>query len=227
MVPAGMTMKKRPLTTAFKAVVFSLMGMSAILPGCRVGGYSTPEKENERLRAQVNSLQAQIGSVTSERDELKVKLENATQLGEAAEALPIAVEIEIDALSALAPVDRSKPATSATIRLTPLDGRHRFVPVTGAVTIRIVRESAAPPPATKSAPSTIPPTILGERTITAEQLRDAFRSGVWGSHYSVEVPFSEPLARPLTPGEQVTVSLDLKESWSKRELHAQRVIEPR
>lgn len=225
---------QRPMMRRLFAALACLL-LPVLACGCRVGGYTSAEKQNEKLRTDVRSLQSQIASLTAERDELKVKVANGPRLGEAAAALPVVVEIEIDELSALVPIDKAQPATGATIRFTPLDGRRRFVPITGSVTIRIVRGDAAvesqPKSSSKAKPKTPPiasaPTVLGERTVTPEQLREAYRSGLWGTHYSVEVPLAALLPRPLPSEKTLTATLVFKEAWSDREIKADRLILPR
>lgn len=167
----------------------------AHLAGCRVGGYSKPERENESLRARVKDLSEQLALASAERDELRVKLKSSIEpaagaaAAEVAAATPRVVAMEIDTFSGYVPSNEKLPATGVVAYLRTLDGRRRFTQAVGTLVVEIwsspdVGGSGGSP--------------LSRLTLSPAQVREAYRSSLTGTHYAVELLLPSPLAR--TPG---------------------------
>lgn len=183
-----------------------------VLSGCRVGGSSTPERENERLRAQVRSLQGEVRTLASERDELLAKLSDkftSPNAIAAAKALPLAVSIELDSLSGLTPPGSDSPATGVTVYVVPRDGFGRFVQVVGSLRLEVFRRAADG--------STRP---IGSATLGPDDLRQRYRSGFTGTHYTLDLPLSESVPRPIPPGSGIQIKATLSDLATSNELSA-------
>lgn len=165
------------------------------LGGCRVGGYSKPERENETLRKNVADLSERLSLTTAERDELRIKLRHGIEpsAGAAAadvvEATPKIVALAIDPFSGYVPADQAQPARGVVAYVHTLDGRRRFTQGVGTLTVEVWNSS----PSGGSAGSPLSRVVL-----TPMQLRDAYRSSLTGTHYAVELLLPTPVAR--TPG---------------------------
>ncbi len=178
-------------TAPIIAVVGGLLCLS-VVSGCRVGGYSKPERENDTLRARVKDLGEQLALARAERDELRVKLRHTIEGTSGAEAAEIAaatpriVALEIDPFSGYVPADVKQAATGVVAYVRTLDGRRRFMQGVGTLTIEVWSGSAAS--GTGGEP-------LSRITLTPLQLREAYRSSLMGTHYAVELLLPGPMAR--------------------------------
>jgi hypothetical protein len=165
-----------------------LVVILACLAGCRIGGGSI-EAENDRLRRERHDLIERIADLQAERDELRAKVhelglrQDPTLPDEALDALPRVAAIEIDSLSGLVPARPDADAHSVRLYIRTLDGRRRFTQAVG--TLRVSCE-LLPPPGHDSPPRT------ANRTLTPAQVREAYRSGLVGTHYTVELPLAIP-----------------------------------
>ena len=84
-----------------------------------------------------------------------------------------------------------------TIRLyvTTLDQKDRLIPVVGLAVVQVI-----------SIEPGLPPSVLAEKTFDPIEFDDAYRSGFTGTHYTLEIPLSEPLSKDMT---QLTISIAL------------------
>jgi len=173
------------------AIVGGLLCLS-IVSGCRVGGYSKPERENDALRARVKDLGEQLALATAERDELRVKLRqtiegmSGVEAAEVAAATPRIVALEIDPFSGYVPADAKEAATGVVAYVRTLDGRRRFTQGVGTLTIEVWSGSPG---------SDTGGEALSRITLTPMQLREAYRSSLTGTHYAVELLLPRPMAR--------------------------------
>lgn len=158
------------------------------LCGCRLGGGSL-EAENDRLRRRRLELEERLALVEAERDELRAKVRQLGEArgsdlsGEALEALPRVAALEIEGLSGLAPAEPGRDARGVRVYVRTLDGRRRFTPAVGTLTVFCdLLPPAGAPWSARSA----------SRTLSALEVREAYRSGLTGTHYAVEVPLEVP-----------------------------------
>ncbi|MCX5690516.1 MAG: hypothetical protein NTV94_12170 [Planctomycetota bacterium] len=160
-----------------------LLGLAAAwLSGCTLAsGTSTASRENDLLRAQVARQEETIRTLTGERDELRTKL--GAQGGDAAllASIPVITSIVIDRLSSLNPNRPDEPATSISVYVTTLDGRTRFTQAVGTLEVSVSLKDAA--------------AALAATRLDAAALREAYRSGVTGTHYEITMPLSPAVAR--------------------------------
>ncbi len=138
------------------------------------------EAENDRLRHEVATLNDRVKALEGERDELAAKVSPATPAErEALDATPRLAGIEVGSLSGYVPVDSAKPATGVVGYIVTKDGRDRFVQAVGSLKVEAMVEGR----------------VVAIAELTPRQVRDAYRSGFTGTHYEVQMPLLEPVAR--------------------------------
>lgn len=197
--------------------VSGLVGVAGCSP--RVGGSKSLEQANNDLRRENQELKTTVEAQARQIEELKIKLseESAARLAalkpEAIEALPVCAGIEVGRLSGFEPLPpvgepsggaEKNAVKSVVVYLRPFDGRDRFVQIVGTMAVEAVwlpglqslsdggKGEANGADAEARRPNA---TVLGRVTLTPAQLRDAYRSDVLGTHYIVELPFSEESSR--------------------------------
>lgn len=164
----------------------------AALPACK----SNLEGVNDRLRGENLDLRKQVEGLAARERELTAKLAEANLARQAAldpqvlEAIPRVAGVEIDSLSGFLPGDVSKPVRSVGVFIVPRDGRQRFVPAVGTLSVE-ARHMPALSPGESGHPEQ---EFTLHADLTPVQLRDAYRSGITGTHYAVEMPLESPLA---------------------------------
>lgn len=188
----------KPLTSTIPATTRTLALAAGVFlalagGGCRVGGNRDVEKVNDELRRENLDLKKQIETLTRDRDDLRAKLaeESQARLGalkpEVLEALPVCAGLEIEKLSGLEPAERTVPATGVVAYLRPVDARGRVVQIVGTMDVEATWLAGG------AGKGESPRTIARARLSPAE-LREAYRSGMMGSGYTVELPLDQPIA---------------------------------
>jgi len=184
-------------TIAYTLVLVMLTTLSA----CTLGGNQSVSEANDQLRREKIGLESTIAALTGEKEELRVKLAESEHArgsnlpAEVLDAVSRCTGISIDSLSGFDPTDPTKPATGVTIHIQPRDGRGRFVPLVGTL-----RATALVLPAsldvTKNDQATLDRAVLGQSRVelSPTKLRDAYRSGLLGTAYAVELKFDAPIA---------------------------------
>jgi len=209
---ASATDDRRAAPSSLRAALTLAIGLSAILAlaGCR----SKPkdfENENDTLRRKVLELETQVSALQAERGELSAKLAELAHRHDLAadegaftaavvDALPRCAGIEFARLTSLGDRDGTPGPEVIDVYIRPFDGRQRFVQVAGRL---VVSATLIPPPgsAPNAAPRTLATTELGPR-----ELREAYRSGPLGTHYTITLPL-EPPNRPLAGDVVISATL--------------------
>ena len=163
---------------------------AAALAGCR--GTVLKPTPADALREQVQSLEIEVDRLSLQNRELEAALAEATAEApsrsidpEAAAARAHLVRIGIGSasmitLAAPEPDVAAIPGT-LTVHLEPSDGRGRFLQVAGRVSIQASMPVEGGDPIR-----------LGERSYSPGEVRDAWRSGFMGTHYTFEMPIEAP-----------------------------------
>lgn len=190
-----------------------LLPLLAILPlaGC-LGRLS--EREPERLRRRVAVLERELGLAHAAAAELRTKLAESERARTDAlrpdllDALPRCAGIEISPISGL--VERDG-VTWVVFYVRPFDGQRRFLQVVGTLVCDAshVADDAAAASLTRVE---LPPA----------QLRQAYRSTLVGTHYSIEAP----LAASPRPG-TILLRVELVDALSGQVHRAQRTLDVR
>ena len=197
----------RIVPTLHGALVLLLCTVAA---GCHSGPKNF-ENENDSLRTQVLDLQDQVTGLEAELGESKAKINELQSVlagtgdapaREVLEALPRCSGIEIERLSG--PIDKDgEPGypESIEVYIRPFDGRQRFVQVVGTLTVeaRYLPASATQGADDRSLEAGVRSSsggdggvagggvLLGAATLGPSELREAYRSGFTGTHYTVRL----------------------------------------
>lgn len=190
---------------------FACAGVATLaLVGCRAKPKDF-ENENDVLRRQVIDLESQVASLSAERGELQAKLaemmrerdaslDSGSAAAEVVASLPRCAGIEFSRYTGLADRDGTPGPEAIDLYIRPYDGRQRFVQVAGrlSVTATLVPPgSVAEPMGTDKAgaagtASSPQPRTLAQLELSPNDLREAYRSGPLGTHYSVTLPLDPP-----------------------------------
>jgi hypothetical protein len=134
-------------------------------------------RERDAAKAQVEELQTKLLELTQARD---VRIDP-----EAAEAMPALARVSISSLSTARLLDPNH--ANLAVVLVPTDGLGRFIQMTG--TLRCSAFAMIPGRDTRSE---------GKITLGPKALRDSYRTGFMGTHYTVELPIQWDGAEPAT-----------------------------
>ncbi len=173
-----------------------LLTGAMVLPACRAGGDKSVEKANDDLRRKVLDLEGEVTALQGRNAELAAKLEEGeraragTLPKDVLEAIPRCVAVTIGGLSGYQPARRDQPA-KIVIDIEPTDALGRFVQIVGTLHLEA---RALGPVGSGAKDGTALETELGPT-----QLRDAYRGGLMGPRYTIEIP--APGVRP--PGDLV------------------------
>lgn len=174
----------------------------AMVAGCNVGGSSSSRTENDRLRRETLQLKRDLERAEGEKAELRVKLAESQRSRAAAmdpavlDALPRITRIDFAMLSGID--DAARSPRMVRFDLTPLDGRARFTQAVGTLTVEASILPELTPDATPAASAalesgTLPGVLLGRRTLSPAELREAYRSGLTSPSYVVEFEPETPI----------------------------------
>ena len=185
-------------------VAFAFVATACV--GCR--GTVLKPTPADRLREQVQSLEIEVDRLSMRNQELETALAEATAATstrsidpEAAAAQPHLVRIGIGSASGIrletCETGAATISGTLTVYLEPVDGRGRFLQVNGRASI----QASMPIEGGE-------PIRIGERSFSPIEVRDAWRSGFMGTHYTFEVPVAVPagaLASTADPQASVLV----------------------
>ncbi len=183
---------QRPARMTFLTLA-AAAGVFFFLTGCRFGAGRDVEAVNDELRRENLDLKQQVETLTRDRDDLRLKMEGEAQarLGalnpDVLAALPVCTGLEVEKLSGLEPADRSAAATGVVVYLRPYDSRDRVVQIVGTLDV----EAAWLPGGAGKGEA---PRTIARARLSPAQLREAYRSGLMGSGYTVELPLEAPIA---------------------------------
>ncbi len=186
------------------------------LGGCQANAKVSPE--NARLRLEAVELRNKINDLERRNRELEVQLKQASaSTGVSDEVLantPQLTEIVISSLSFANDKAKTGRPNGITIYLDPQDGLGRFMQLAGSVAATVVL-----------LPGGAEPITIGRLEMSPSQVRDAYRSGITGTHYTIEIPIQLP--EPGTPGaeeKQALVTLAVTDGHTGQRFSAQRTI---
>ncbi len=161
---------------------------AAITIGCSSARVMMPT-DNDGLRREVQGLREQVSALEAQRMELQQQLAAATKpVAEAgsidaqvAEATPQLVSLTVEAGSHFLskPSANGGPTCEAVIYLKPTDGRGRFMQIVGRA-----RASAFQLHADGRVVN------LGTAQWDPIEVRDAWRDGIFGAHYTLRLPLT-------------------------------------
>lgn len=148
----------------------------------------------DSLRRNVLTLENNVRDLEMANAELRAEIARLSRtddpsIAELREFIPRVVAISIDRLSHAVDTTSDGRADRLVVYLTPVDGRSRFVPMVGEITVSVLDVSTDGQPRT-----------LGRTDLGPGDIRDAYRSGITGTYYRFDVPIETPLddAAPLS-----------------------------
>lgn len=196
------------------ALFIHLAAVAVIPAACSTKGAWT---EADELRSRVVELEKSLATTTAERNEARAKLaeiERASTIGsgdlaaDVLDALPRCAGIELDRLSGLAP-----DASKLYVYLKPFDGRRRFVQIVGRVSLRADLLPEQPD---------APPTTLASASLGPAELRDAYRSGLTGTHYELALPVDHADHPPVG---RIAVRVTFDDALTRTAHHAEAFLQ--
>lgn len=196
-----------------RAPWFALGSLVVGLAGCTATVVPPDGLDDARVRAM--ELERRVSELEARNSELAAQLSAARDAeaaspgpgdpgAEVREATPRLVSLAFGGGSAewagLAK-DGSRGAT-VHVAIEPRDGRSRAIQVAGRCEVTV---AFVDPAGTARA--------IGHRAYAPLELRDAWRSGLMGSHYAIEVPVTVPEGLPRGPW---SVSVSMTDGWTGR-----------
>lgn len=170
-----------------------LIGLLALLPGC--GGKVRSanlelRRENQALKAEVREVRGQLDQRLRQIEVLEQQVGSPAAV-EGADP-PRAVSLRLGRYSG--PIDANDDGGDDAIRLyvQPRDQHDRFVPIAARATVHVAWIQ-----------SDAEQVLVAERSWSPTEFDQAYRSGLMGSHFTLEVPL--PAADDLDPA----VALDV------------------
>lgn len=165
----------RPVEVVLVAIWWALAGCQARTLG---------PSPNDALRDENRALRESNAELTARTHELETRLA-AVEAEKAAGGVdpevvantPAAQRLELKSGSVVEPVPGQPGRGIARVWLEPVDGRGRFVQVTGWLEVAIT-----------ALPVSGPAIPIGSARLGPTEVREAYRSGFMGTHYAVEVP---------------------------------------
>jgi hypothetical protein len=191
------------------------IGLTLLCALVSVGGCTaralTPSPEDP-LRDRIRTLEEESRLLRLQNEELRASIERDRPADGAVPAevvanAPIPVRIAASFGSAVPATDGPSAPLDLTVHVVPLDGRERFVQMTGWVDVTVVTFTANPAEAV----------VLATRHFEPGEVRDALRSGFFGIHYG----FTLPLPADATRGHRTVVARVLyRDGFTRRELES-------
>lgn len=188
------------------------------------------DEANNRLRHEVRTFEDRVAELEAENAELRVRLareqgdpdQPSVERQALPDALPVAQSVEIGRAAHARDDDGDGVADRVYVPIEPTDGRGRFVQVAARawVAVETVPQAGAGDPQT-----------LARVEIDPESLRDAFRSGLTGAHYTVWAPIDGDAVdlAPATAGDdaKLLVRVRLDDQLTGATLRAERLVDLR
>lgn len=174
--------------------------------GCRAT--LVPPDGDDPARVQMQALERKVAALEARNSELGAQLaalraQTGSQVPEdVLAATPRLVAVALGGTSSVTPASGDPPTGAAAhVVVETRDGMGRFVQVAGRAEVAVTL-----------APVTGEPRVLGRRALTPAELRDAYRAGLMGTHYTIDVPLELPAG--LAPGTPLAVTLELTDGWT-------------
>jgi hypothetical protein len=211
-MPTRMTKIARYTAAVHRATVAAIVLALPVAAGCtlrpREGGDDSArlrvvelEQENDRLSRRLRELEAQLSADDAALSAVPEEIRIAT---------PHVAEVEIGRLSHMADLDDDGTPDMLRVYVAPRDGLGRFVQAVGELAVSAILPQGDRPAAT-----------VGLCTLSPLALRQAYRSGIGGTHYTIECPLDW---KGLTP-QRVLVAASFTDAVTGRRLQAERAVE--
>lgn len=198
----------------------TIFGIAAIffLGGCNP--VAVTPNQNDALRRQVRDLEEQVKSAKAKQIELEQQLAQSAKAAEEKSSIdpailaatPHVALVQIGGSSGFlaSKVGVETGGCTARIYLDPSDGLGRFLQIVGSVQISIFELKADGKSQT-----------LGHAEFSPGQVRDAWRGGILGTHYTFEIPLT---ATDWNCQGSVTAKLEFRDGTTGKLFTAERQL---
>jgi len=199
-----------------------VLAVAAGLAAAGCSGGSRIAAENDRLRSENADLLSKLGDLEGRHQEFAAQLKVAaasqpqsTVDPEVRANTPVIGSVKLGKLSHAVDDDRDGTPEKLRLYLESADGRGRFTQVVGTVAV-----TAALLPTDGEA------VTIGQGRFTPTEVRDAYRSGMTGTHYTFEIPVQVELPPPEAgkPVPTATVRVEFTDGLTGQTLTAERSI---
>lgn len=167
--------------------------LSALVAGCaraRIGGSTPPDRviaqlrqENAALRQEVDRLNVQIEARLAELEAQQSRQNRPAPTDD----IPRLHRIVLASLSGAVDSDQDGRDDLLRLYVVPRDQHDRVLPVEGTAILQAVRIEPGQDAQ-----------VLAHRTFNADEFRAAYRSGLAGTHYTLELPLPPESSGELT-----------------------------
>ncbi len=206
----------RPWLSGF-VVMLALLSSGCPTP-TRIGGGEPLDAvlddlryENEELRGRIRALERQRDHLLGQVRTLEQRLDRRAHLPEVSPGeIPAAARIAFARHSGA--LDSSGDGRDDTLRLyvQTFDQKGRFIPIVGRADLQAVALRPGQDPL-----------LVLERTWEPPDFSRAYRSGLTGTHYTLEAPLPDDLPEAIT---ELTVNLTVTDAATGAELRRQMVV---
>jgi hypothetical protein len=204
-------------------IALAALAFALVLAGCaptRIGGEGNPlDKTIDDLRDENAALSHKVDSLSRESDLRRRQIGTLEQQLAATRPaiegvrpgdVPRLVAVTLDSYTSALDTDHDGEDDALRLYVVASDQQGRFIPIAGRVVVQAVVIDAGKTPVE-----------LMQKTFAPSALDAAYRSGLTGTHYSLEVP----LPRPLPAGvNEVTVKVTLTDAATGAAVTCQQVI---
>ncbi len=193
---------------------FSLIAIAVLCLAVGCQGTALAPNSSDALRAQIRDLSEKATMLETRRSELDQQLAQCLRDSqsktdtdpEVLAATPFVAVVQVGASSHYL----SSPSCTALVYLDPSDGLGRFTQVVGRVRVSIFSLSATGESET-----------IGTAEYSPSEVREAWRGGVMGTHYTFEIPLA---GSKWTCHGSATVRLEFTDGTTGRSFNSQREI---
>jgi hypothetical protein len=199
-------------TRCFRGIV--LITALALLAGCGTKNFLNDNdrlrRENLELRTQVDQLQKNIDLRLAQIQTLEQRVSPTTRPAIEGAHVPQAAALQLDRYTGA--IDTNHDGVDDTVRiyLKPLDQEGRFIPVAGRAVAQVVAIQPGEPPK-----------LLAEKVFEPAEFNQAYRTGLTGTHYTLELPLPSPLPKGL---KSATLKVTLTDAATGAQLVAEQAI---
>ena len=188
----------------------------AVTSGClraRLGGKPNADdalrQENLQLKKLVAEMEQKLALRSGELESLRQQLERGPQPMAGAEP-PVLAQIAFGRYTAALDSDRSGGDDLIRVYVRTLDQRGRMLPVAGRATLQAVFIEPGRDPG-----------LIAKRDFDPSEWDAAYRSGLSGTHYTLELPLPEDLPDGVA---EATVKLSFTQADSGAEFSTQQAV---
>lgn len=194
----------------------ALLALCAIgLPACSGPGRVADandqlRKENLQLRRQVDELQQKAELRVAELERLQQQVNNTQPPAVEGAVPPLLTKLNFDRLTGAIDTNSDRADDTVRLYLRPLDQQGRFLVVAGKADVQFVALSPGRDPL-----------VLAQKSYDAKAFDAAYRTGLTGTHYTLELALPAPLPEGVS---SATISVHFTDAATGALFKAERVI---